>query len=239
MTRPKELIRDFRKPDNIMMEQGQGFHDLLVEHLPDFTAKFPHIDSAFVLAFQGAIDDANETDRDRAVVEDISVEAALMNGFVADGKVAFMNGIFCAKKAFPNNPTMVNKFGLPEYEEYSNSHTKFPLILDQMHDLASDPLIKPLLLAQGMTAADITNIDTISTSIKEKNKTLFKEKKNRPPTTQDRISKLNIVWAMMVTISERAKIIYFDNYALYHMFLLYPGDEGTTPTPVPPVPPVV
>ncbi len=237
MTRPKELLRDYNKPDSTMLEQGQGMYDNLVENLPVFTAKYPTIDAAFALGFKTAIDDANDVPHDRVLVEEISDDAARMEGFVADGKSAFMNLIIIARMAFPNNPTMINRFGLPEYEEYSSIHTKFPIILDQAHDLANDPINKPLLISKGMTVASIANIATVSENIKAENKLLFSEKKKRIPNTQERIKKYNAVWEFMVQISECSKMLFSDNWAMYHMFLLYPEKEPAVIPPVPPIPP--
>ncbi len=237
MTRPKELLRDYTKTDSTMLEQGQGMYDNLMENLPVFTAKYPSIDAAFALKFKTTIDDATDVPHDRVLVEEISDDSAQMEKFMADGKSVFMDLIIIARMAFPNNPTMINRFGLPEYEEYSSIHTKFPIILDQAHDMANDPIIKPLLIAKGMTVASIANIATVSENIKAENKLLFSEKKKRIPNTQDRIMKYNAVWAFMVQISECSKILFSDNWAMYHMFLLYPEKEPAVITPVTPVPP--
>ncbi len=239
MKRPKELKRNYIKADRIMLEQSQGFHDLLAENLAFFTAKYPFIDAAYLLKFQSDIDAANAVMNDREIVEEISDDASVMAGFIAVGKAKYMNLITIARFTYPDNPTMINRFGLPEYEEYSRVHTLFPILLDQAHDLANEPAIKALLLAKGLTATDITDIDAVSTSIKNENKLLFSEKKKRSPITQERVSKSNVVWGTMSQISDCSKILYFDNYAMYHSFLLYPGEEGGPTPPAPPVPPVV
>ena len=72
MSYAKEPLRNYSKPDRDVIEQGQGMHNSLVDHLADFTAKYPFIDVAYCASFQTLIDNANEVVRDSEVVSDIS-----------------------------------------------------------------------------------------------------------------------------------------------------------------------
>jgi len=156
---------------------------------------------------------------------------------MSNGRDFYTKVIKYEQLVFPNNPTMLNKFGHKDYEAYCTVTHLFPIILDQAFKMANDPIINPLLLEKGLTAEDITNLDTISKKIKEESRVIYSEKVERPSITHIRISNNNAVWAIMSEISGCAKDVYWDNYAMRHMFLLYPEAEPAIVPPVPPIPP--
>lgn len=239
MSYSKEPKRDYNKPDRDMLEQGQGMHNSLVEHLPEFTLKYPFIDVAYCASFQTLIDDANEVVRDSEVVSDTSLDVSVINGYMSEGKVAYMNVIHYAELVYPNNPKMVNTFGLKDYEEYSRVHNLLPVILKQAFRKANNAVIKPLLIAKGLTLADIANLDTIADKILAELMVIYDDKVERLPTTGERITKYNLLWSRLSEVSACSKEVYMNNWAMRQMFLLYPGSDGTPPPPIPPIPPIV
>jgi hypothetical protein len=238
MNRPKELIRNYRYADRNMLELGQSFSDLLAEHLASFTPKYPYIDALFQTEFQGRITAAKLFNPDTIVVDDIHLQTTIVETAMTNGRNLVSRVFHYVKLAFPNNEAILNVFGHSEYESYCRSHTKFPIILTQAHKKANDPLYKAALLLKGLTVADITMLETICTTIEAENKKQFNEEKERVITTQTRIGMCNSIWGTMAELSECAKDIFSDNWALYHAFLLYPNEPGGPTPPEPPVPPV-
>lgn len=239
MKNPEEPKRDFNKPSSIMLNQAEGMHDSLVTDIADFTAEYPDISPAFLIAFMAKIVAAKAAIRDHEVKTDISLLVAEMETLMSDGRDIYMKVIQYAKLAYPHNQAMLNTFGHKDYEAYSYVQYLLPIILDQAYRRASDAVIKPLLIAKGFSLAQITSIDTISGDIKEKFKDLYNEKNGRLPTTQDRVTLENAVWADMSEISLCSKDVYSDNWAKRHTYLLYAEGEPEVTPPVPPVPPVV
>ncbi len=232
-----DIARDYSKPDSIMLKQGQGIHDSLKKHLADFTPKYPFMDTAYLSKFQTIIDTAYAAERDNEVVTDISFEVSIMDGFMSDGRDFYSKAIQYGKLIYKDNPAMLNKFGHKDYDAYKTVTYLLPIILDQAFKMLSDPIIEALFVAKGFTLADITNLETISGKIKAESRVVYSEKVERLPTTHDRIVKDNLVWANMSEISTCSKDVYWDNYAMRHVFLLYPENEPPTEPPVPPVPP--
>ena len=232
-----EIKRDYNKPDSIMLTQGQGIYDSLKKHLGDFTLKYPFLNETYLAKYQTIIDTANSSERDSEAVTDISYDVSIMAVLMSNARDFYTRVMKYEQLVYPNNPAMANKFGHKDYEAYCTVTYLFPLILDQAFKMANDPIIKPLLLEKGLTEEDITNLETISAKIKAESRVVYSEKSERPSTTHVRISNYNAVWAIMSEISGCAKDVYWDNYAMRHMFILYPEAEPAIVPPVPPVPP--
>ena len=232
----KDVLKDFNKREEEVNEQGQNFLDLFIENKADFLTKYPEFAIPFETDMQDQIDLCRSIDTDQVCVSKQHLATVEVKDTVDHGGVIFQDFLPYVTHGFPNNPAILQLFGKPFYEKARNSSTKMQKLLMQAYEMASDTDYKAKLIAKGATEPIILEFKTTSDLIETKLKKQRKLKGARGMSTQNRILEYNILWAMMVRLSEVAKVIYKDNPVMWNNFLLYPEapEGGIPPTPPPP-----
>ncbi len=229
---------DFVMFSGDMLAQGRRFLDQFLENKTDFTNDYNVFKTPFETVMEDAIDLCWATDSDDICVGKQAEQTAIIEALMGVGRKGFQGGELFIKLTWDGNNNKLRLYGQPKYEAARSSHVKLPILLLQAYDFAFDIDNQALLIAQGFTLPKITALKTVADSINLAVRKQDKLKGARNLTTFERITNLNIVWAMMVKLSECAKKIYENNPAMWNLYLLYPGGSTPPPTPVPPAPTV-
>ncbi len=233
----EDIKKDFNKKEEDVNEQGQNFLDVFIENKADFITKYPEFDITFETDMQDQIDLCRSIDTDNVCISKQHLATVEIVDAVSHGRIIFQDFLPYITHAYPNNPAILQIFGKPYYEKARKSNTKMQTLLMQAYDMANDVLYKVKLKAKGATDAMILDFKTTSELIETKLKKQRKLKGARGMSTQNRTVEYNSLWAMMVRLSDAAKVIYKDNPVMWNNFLLYPDapSGGETPTPPPPI----
>jgi len=234
---PKKVERDFSMRDENVPVEGQRILDQFLENKIDFTSRYTRFMTPFEIKMQDDIDLCKATATDAAYVAFQHVKTAIVEKIMGNSTTDFKVVFEYVKLAFPDDEGIFRTYGQNLYLKCKKSHTKFPNLLMQAYEMANEPATKALLIAQGATEAQILQLKTDSEDIVNAVRVQQKFMGARHLSAQDRVLNLNIVWASMVALSECAKIIYVNNYAMNKLFLLYQEPSATPPPPVPPVDP--
>ena len=204
--------------DRTAIHAGQTMHDLLENSLEDFTAFDSSIDEDYVADFQAAIDAAARHTVDKAVRNGISDLHQTVEEQMVVCREKFKFSRVFIKKAFPENRAIHNRFGFGDYRAASYSPKKMLYFMDIFYDIAVENADE--LAAVGYDGVAIAGIATLRDSLLDAHRNKVKAIKNRPVQTEDRIEKLNTMWAIMQRIAKVSKRIYKNNRAKYRQFLL-------------------
>lgn len=222
----KPIIRLYSMPDENMTTRAQTKHDLLVDDLADFTAKFPFIDMVWVNSYQSDITTAINYQSDTVQVNLIKVLTEDVQTSVAEGMKALDTLDIYAKLAFPDSPAKQRVFGQDNWDKARNDQQKMVKALKSAHTFADEAAYKTALTGKGYTLPEIAALLTIADNINTKDALQEKAKAGRPVVTEDRIDVHNIVWGRDQTLKTMAELVYRDNAAKLDQYLLYPAGSG-------------
>ena len=231
----KQVERDYDMHDPTMLIEGTRFLDQFIENKTDFTDSYTGLIDPFAADMQDDIDICKATESDASYLTYQHLKTVDVNNKIKIGQRNNQKVFSYVKQAFPENEGVYMTFGQHLYDKQRNSHSDFPNLLLKAYDMANTPATKALLIAKGATEAMILQLKTDGEAIALAVRVQQKFIESRHLSTQERIINLNKVWARMVLISECAKEIYIDNYAMLQTFLLYPDNPPVPPPPDPPV----
>ncbi len=231
MEKPIEVVRDYTKPDDEMLEQSQGMHDAFAERKTVFVAKFPSLDDPFATDWQDEIDVCHSFSSDAANRSALVMQTQKLDDEMKAGRDVYQTLLLYVKLAWPGDAAMLNVFGQNLYKEVNRSQTRFPDLLGVAYAQATQAGYKSLLTVKGLTETSIERLKTIKETIESDNRQQQNLKSSRGLSTQERIKRLNKVWSRMTMVSECAKEAFKDDYAQYRLFLLYPEGGPTPPAP--------
>ena len=194
--------------------------------LPSFTAFDASIDQPWLDTWADIITTAetyktDETYRDELREKTQDVEAAMKNA-----KDAYKELKYFVTKAFPTNKAVQDQFGFDEYDKARRSDRKLREFMETLFRTATTHTEALLNEEVGYTGAKIANLKTMADALSTENEQQEDYKKMQSTVTQTRIENLNAMWTRRQQIAAAAKIIYDENYAKYHQYLL-PPSEGS------------
>jgi len=227
MRKQQLVIRKYRKPDSLMLQQAQVMQQFFLEDSDTFSAFDPLFTPDYGTRWLSAITVADNLLTDVAVVDRIQVLSQDLYELLLDSRDGFQSFIYFVKKVWPDNAAMYELFGLDKYNLSRRTVMRMYELLQIAHSAAEDPLYKPQLIAAGCTQASITALLDLSVSLSDKNIEQEKLKRLRRVRTVERINAMNAVWEFMVQVSEAAKIVFAANQARIDLYMLYPeAPEG-------------
>jgi len=227
MRKQQLVIRKYRKPDSLMLEQAQVMQQFFLEDADTFSAFDPLFTLEYGASWLSAITTADNLLSDVAVVDRIQVLSHDLYALLLDSRDAFQSFTYFVKKVWPDNGAMHELFGLDKYNLSRRTVLRMYELLQIAHSVAEDPDYKPRLLTAGCTQASITGLLNLSVGLNDKNVEQEKLKRLRRVRTIERINAMNAVWEFMVQVSEAAKIVFAANQARIDLYMLYPeAPEG-------------
>lgn len=225
MERPKKVERKFSKPQLKLLEQAQKLHDIFEEDLALFTAKFPFMDTVYLDNFQTQINEADAEPDDESVVDNQQTFTNDLNNSMKNGRNGYTILLTYVSFAFPNNASVLEHFGQKRYRTARFVQLEMKELLQYAHEIANKPAYNNSLIAKGFLQTDIDNLLTLANAISSGNRAQENVINERVVITQERLSKLNLVYDTMAEISKGSKVVFINNYAKQQQYLLYSNTE--------------
>jgi len=226
MIEPLKEMRDFRKNDNLMIEQNQTMHDNFVEDMGIFQVKAPYLTSEYAAEWQTDINSANTVISDTNLVDQLQVITQNLLKIQDDARNHFQSLMFYVKRVFHDNKAIQNLFGLDKYRLVRNNTNRLIDLLQQAYRTCSNQKYQELIVSEGFSIENIEKLNTYANDLQQKNIEQEDMKNQRPVSTQERIVILNKAWARMVEVNEASKLVFMDDYAKLQQYLLYPETGG-------------
>ena len=224
MKHPVEVLRNFSKPDDEMLQQSDVLLGSFQDNKSLFIGPFPQFADPFASEWAAATANARLSIPDYVSVTDQSSETVELEALMDKGRSLFQTVILYVQLAFPNDPIKLKLFGQSEYNSARTSHLKLPVLLRTMFAQASKPEYKKALMDKGLTELQINSLETMATSIVNQNVVQEKAKNERSLAASDRITAMNAVWEKMSLVCMCAKMVFQDDAARYNLFLLTDSD---------------
>jgi hypothetical protein len=225
MKHPVEVVRNFSKPDDEMLQQSDVLLGSFQDNKSLFIGPFPQFADPFASEWAATTATARLNLPDYVSVTDQSSETDALETLMDEGRNLFQTVILYAQLAFPNDPNKLKLFGQSQYNSARASHLKLPVLLRTMYTQASKPEYKTALITKGLTEAQINMLETLATSIVNQNVVQEKAKNERSLSASDRIAAMNAVWEKMSLVCLCAKMVFQNDAARYNLFLLTDGES--------------
>jgi hypothetical protein len=229
MKHPEEVLRDFKKADEEVLQQSDLILASFIESKSLFVERFPQLDDPFAAEWGTANDTARKILPDYASLAHQSSETDALLILMDQGRNLYQMLLLYVQIAFPGDAAILKLFGQPQYAASSRSQLKLPILLRLALAEASKPENKTALIAKGMKEAEIDSLETLAENIV--NQTIVQEKamKARTRDANKRIIALNLVWEKMSLVCHCAKLVFQNDATRYNLFLL--SDKSTPAKP--------
>jgi len=151
MKHPVEVVRNFSKPDDEMLQQSDVLLGSFQDNKSLFIGPFPQFADPFASEWAATTATARLNLPDYVSVTDQSSETDALETLMDEGRNLFQTVILYAQLAFPNDPNKLKLFGQSQYNSARASHLKLPVLLRTMYTQASKPEYKTALITKGLT----------------------------------------------------------------------------------------
>jgi hypothetical protein len=216
-----EIRRAFNGSDAYMIETSMTLHSIFVDNISDFTVLDTTMDAAFATSWLNNINAAATLERD-SMVKDIQAQKTMEVGDRMElCKQKYAEVKYFAKRAFPNNKAVQAEFGTDAYLSCRRSPSSMIAFMDQMYKTCLDYQVE--LTANGMSMAQISEIDTLRIELMNASTIQEGFKKSRPVQTQERITVLNACYADTIRVVQAAQLVYINDFARRNQFVFYPN----------------
>jgi hypothetical protein len=233
MKHSDEVRRNFNKTDEKMLLQSEVLLDSFRDNKSLFIERFPQFNDPFDNEWAAATAAARQIPPDYALVAAQTMESALLETLMDQGRNLFLTVMLYVQLAFPNDRNILNAFGHNQYSSARSSHLKLPVLLRSTFIPASNPEYKPALMMKGLTEMQISSLETLGKSIINQTVAHGNAKKERSRMASVRINNMNAVWGKMSLVSLCAKSLFQNDLAKYNLFILSeregPKEDTTTP----------
>lgn len=222
------MERKFLGPAAAMLEKSRVVRLFFID---DKTA-FKDVDNAFSDPYADdwlASIEASELYPTDEVREDEQEQQTLdVLEAMAKGNKVYITAKYYIEKAFGDKPGILKSFGLDDYEEARSNQSLTATFLANLHTKCDNPVNKPLLLAQGMTNAQITEIKDIYSAFVTLNETQNKTIAATPLATQERNTQYNATFEFWQKVNKASKVAFYGNPVKLNLYNL---PEGPQPDP--------
>jgi hypothetical protein len=229
MTRADKRLRDYTKPDDIMLEQAQTMRNLFEIDKTAFTAMYTNLDDPFSDNWQSDIDAAQAlptSDEEimelESKTEDVEIQMEL-------ARAQYQKMASYVKLLFPSSKAKQGVFGLSKYVKVYQSQTKMHDLMQLAYRKSNSIEFKSDLIALGFVQSEIDALNTIATGLYNANELQEDFKQAIKLHTEERVAAYNKVWGSMKLASSASKQVFYDNYTKIQQYLLYPEGEGGLP----------
>ncbi|MFN8281964.1 MAG: hypothetical protein U0U67_02055 [Chitinophagales bacterium] len=223
---PKEIIRLYSGSDASMIAEANTNYGLLTADLAHFTAFDTTMTVAFLADYLEAITKAETVLSDAVIIDQMAGKTRAVSITMDKARSKYMDMKFYFMKAFANDITVQNEFGVNDYPLARRNTDEMINFLEGMYYVSLK--YKPQLLAIGCPSASIDEIDTIRLELKTGNFSQDMFIKGRPVLTSDRIVLLNNCFSYMTLVNAAAQRVFKDNYAKKNQYVYNPSpaDNG-------------
>lgn len=216
------VTRNYAMADAELKQKADGLAASITRDLTDFASR--NINAASVTSFKTFITSFDSTSTDEELLGELK-DATDAKNLVAENIRKAIRHIRNMAEIVYHNKGKYTSFG---FEEMANmSDADLYRLAKRVVRVGTKFLAD--LAPQGLTAAQLTNIQTLATQLDTAIDTVEDKIENRDIETQDRIKKGNLLWDEMTKLGSIGKTIYEDiDEAKYNDYILVPP---ATPPP--------
>jgi len=226
MKHPEEVLRDYKKSDDEMLQQSDSKLASFIKNKSLFVKRFPQLADPFATEWADAITTARNIIPDYASVANQTTESDELEKMMDEGRNLFQMLMLYTQLAFPDHALALRAMGQSQYESASRNPLKLSKLLRTAGKEASKDEYKPALLNKGMTEAEISSLETAADNINNQSLAVDNAKKDRSFDADERITMLNAVWGKTTLVCNCAKLLFQKDATRYALFLLTDGDTS-------------
>jgi hypothetical protein len=223
---PTEIIRTYTGSDADLAENARTIHSLLVLDLPLFTAFDNTINASFGTQFLASITAADTVVADSAVIDQLVQKTEVVITNMDRARNKYNDVKYFVLKTFPNSPGAQGEFGLNDYQKARRNAPLMIQFLDEIHKACVKNQTQ--LVAKGLSAAAIAEIQTIRTDLMTANTSQEVFKKQRPKLTEERIKILNTCFDFTMQVINAGQLVFRSDFAKKNQYIFNQGTETST-----------
>lgn len=217
----KKIYRAYRGRDAFMSSTARTMHHFFLSEIDKFTAYDTTLDVAYADEYMLAIEAADTAGADYVIRSQQAHKTEVVAKVMDKARGKYTDVRYFAEKAFENSVATQGEFGFNDYLSVRKNKAKMIVFMDKMYEKCQKYATE--LIAKGMTAADIADINTVKLELQNTNTSQESFKKERPKTTEERIIVLNTCYKIMAHINKAAQRVYQDDYAKRKQFVYKPS----------------
>jgi len=209
----KKPFRKYKQTDLELRNRAPVVHGFFLDDKADFTAMFTAFEDPFADDFLAAINDISVADNDDWFMDEVSEAVELLGREMEDARALVTKFFAFIRIAFEGDRSVLKAFGSGDVKKAVQSYSKMSNLLEKIRRQSELPENKPVLLAAGLSQADIDMLGTLSGRIDEEFEKLSDAKSARVRHTKIRIEKYNKVFGFMQKLAAASKQVYREDYA--------------------------
>jgi len=210
--------RNFNVSDAALLQHAETVFASIGENITDFSVFDSTLTEAYPTSIANAIAEVKAIKQDQLVIDEQAELTERLNEKMYACAAAYRTIAYFARKAFPSGTAVQNQFGMNDYEKARDNQPKMILFMESLVSTAQNYASE--LLAAGCNQTAIDSLAPLASELKEANTAQEKFKKDRAVITQERVTKLNALYQLLVPLSEVAQIIYAGNPAMLAKYVL-------------------
>lgn len=215
------LKRLFQGTDPEMISTAGAMYHIFYDDLTAFSNFDSTFDAQWAADWHADIEAARQLFSDHLIVSEVAAETEQVNDVMQTARDKWSEIKYFIKKAFPRDKAMLRVFGAGAYLRARMNQPKMVEFLLGLHTAAVDHSVE--LINAGYSQDRIDEIETICTSLLNKNDAQNKARRGRPRITAQRIATLNAPYVKMMLVNEAAQIVFMRNAAKRHQYTYRPG----------------
>jgi len=225
MKKPEEVIRNFKKSDEALLQQSDVKLASFIRNKSRFVERFPQLADPFAAEWKEATSKARGILPDYASVLNQVNSTEALNAQIELGANLYQSLLLYVRLAFSDDATALSLFGQPQYAAASRSAIKLPMLLRTAFIQASKPEYNAALTGKGMRLQEIDLLLSMADNIVDLDIEQDNAIKQRKLDAINRITALNAVWEKITLVCFCAKLIFQKDATRYNLFLLNDVDN--------------
>lgn len=222
------MSRNFNGPAGQMLERSRTTRLFFIDDKIAFKAVDNDFSDPYADDWLASIE-ASEAYPSDEVREDEQEQQTLdMLAAMDNSHQVYITSKYYIEKTFGNKPGTLKSFGLDDYEEARNNQSLLTTFMINLHSKCVNPINQALLVAQGMTPAQIANIKTAADNFTNLNQAQNKTIAGTPQATLERDIQYNSTFEFWQRVNKASKVVFYGNAVKLNQYLL---PEGPQPDP--------
>ena len=210
--------RDFNFSDASLLSYGEVLAATMPNDVTNFNVFDNTINDQYPVKITDAIAEVKNIRTDQVVIDEMTEHTQAVNNALAACNSYYKTVSFFVRKAFKGNTAVQNQFGL---NDIAKVRMNVPKMIIFMNDIAGVVAKHQSQLVEvGCNEGLLSTGQKLGEDLKNCNVNQQRFIKERGLITQERVEKLNALYALIRPVSEIANIIFADNpakLAVYQM----------------------
>jgi len=215
----KERERDFTMEDSLLIHKSRTLRGLFLQNIAPFTAFDNDLDSTYADNWLTLIEECEGTETDETVMDQSAQNSADLDEAKKEGFTAANDLEYYVKKAFPEKKRIMEEFGFTEKKKARAAQFNQYMWMRVMKKIAEDYLTE--LNAVNMPASVMSNLETKTQEVLEKETTQEYYKHLRIRFSRLRIERLNKLYKYCTTVNSAAQVVFDDEPEEKALFNIY------------------